>query len=132
MLLGANLMWKQLFVKPSFIIWWESSKDYEIFTKWQNALMFLKIIIEFSASQPQFCRWGIDKLSLYYFLLLPWASSVTTLINILLPWGARGWVTRRESGDLVSSSVFGAPVIHGFQSTSFCLMVLWVKKCFTT
>lgn len=50
MLSGAILMWKQLFVKLSFIIWWESSKDDEIFTKWQNELMFLKIT-EFLASQ---------------------------------------------------------------------------------
>lgn len=93
MLLGAILMWKQLFVKSRFIVWWESSKDYEIF-KWQNALMFLKIIIEFLASQCQFCVWGIGRLFLRYCLLLRWASSVTTLINILLTWGARGWVTR--------------------------------------
>lgn len=59
--------------------------------------MFLKIIIEFLAVQHKICIWEINGLPLLYFLL-PWASSVTLLINILLTWGARGeWPGGKEA-----------------------------------
>lgn len=59
--------------------------------------MFLKIIVEFLAVQHKICIWEINGLPLLYFLL-PWASSVTLLINILLTWGARGeWPGGKEA-----------------------------------